>query len=74
MKNILITFTMIIALIIATTTCYCVDPPDEKWEIELANRNGNNCSVEASDSHYINTAYKEGDGNKFDLWDVWEQL
>lgn len=27
MKNILITFTMIIALIIATTTCYCVDPP-----------------------------------------------
>ncbi len=74
MKNILFTFTMTIVLIMATITCYCVDPLKEKYEIDLANKAEDNFNIEASESHYINTQYKGGDVTDFDLWDVWEHL
>ena len=74
MKNILITFNMVVVLIMTTITGYCIDPPKEKKEIDLADRAGNNFDVEASESHNIGTPYKGGDGTDFDLWDVWDRL
>lgn len=74
MKNILVTFIMAVVLIMTTITGYCVDPPKEKREIDLADRVDNNFNVEASDSHYIGTPYNGEYGTGFDLWDIWEQL
>ena len=70
----LVTFNMTAALIMTTITCCCACPPDE---IDLANQFGDNFNVEASESHYIDTIYKEEqekNNSNFDLWNVWDQL
>ena len=77
MKNILFTFIMAVVLIMTTITSYCIDPPKEKGEIELASKVDNNFNTEASESHYVSTPCKggqEGNGTDFDLWNIWELL